>query len=115
MLHDLLAVAAENAAEYPKYIPASEAALYAILGFLVVFAGIALLIFVVWAIGRLMPNAKGQPKTQPIVKETKQETVATDVEEISEETVAVITAALMAYYQKNNPQCGFIVKRIKRM
>ena len=36
-------------------------------------------------------------------------------EEIDEETVAVIMAALMAYYEKNNPKCAFTVKRIKRV
>ena len=36
-------------------------------------------------------------------------------DEITEETVAIITAAIMAYYEKNNPKCEFTVKRIKRI
>ena len=38
-----------------------------------------------------------------------------DAEVVDEETVAVITAALMAYYKQAKPECGFIVKRIKRI
>ena len=104
-----------------------ESALYALIGFLVVFGGIAFLICVVWLIGRCMAYLKGQPffakpqKTQPVKKEkpapkaVAQEVAVADGEELSEETVAVITAALMAYYQQAKPECGFIVKRIKRI
>ena len=47
MLLNMLAVSAENALKgYPKNIGIGEAAIYALLGFLVVVAGIALLIFV---------------------------------------------------------------------
>jgi methionyl-tRNA synthetase len=35
--------------------------------------------------------------------------------EVDEETVAIITAAIMAYYQKNNPKCEFTVRRIKKI
>ena len=102
----------------------SEAALYALIGYLVVFAGIAFLIFIVWAVGKLL--AKTNDKTASISKETtvneKKETVETVTEpiiaqsdEISEETLAAITAAIMAYYEKNNPKCEFTLKRIKRM
>ena len=76
-----------------RYVQIPEALLYALIGFLVVFAGIAFLIFVVWAVGKIL-SAKNTTAT---VK------------------TAVITAALMAYYQKTNPGCGFTVKRIKRI
>ena len=36
-------------------------------------------------------------------------------EELSDEVVAVITAAIAAYYQKENKKCEFTVKRIKRV
>ena len=88
-----------------------EAALYALLGFLVVFAGIIFLIFVVWLVGKIMAKmngkAKAKPQEQPVAK--------MESDEIPEETVAVITAAIMAYYQQNNPKCEFTVKRIKRI
>ena len=111
-----------SAADPKRVVGVGEAALYAILGFAVVFLGIAFLIFVVWAIGKLLVKFDAKKTTQ------KQKTVETKTEIVnevavsqssedvlSEETVAVITAALMAYYQKNNPKCEFTVKRIKRI
>lgn len=94
------------------------ASLYALIGFLVVFAGIAFLIFVVWLVGQLMAKASG---TQKPIKEKVEKKADISVqsppktEEIDEETVAVIMAALTAYYETNYPKCEFTVKRIKRM
>ena len=96
-----------------------EAALFAVVGFLIVFLGISFLIFVVWLVGKLMTvieNGKAK-KAAPKQVQTV-ETVAEpsqDEEEISEETIAVITAAIMAYYVKENRKCDFTVKRIKRI
>ena len=99
-----------------RVVEVPEALLYALIGFLVVFAGIALLIAVVWAVGKIMSatNFASQPKR---VEEKPKQVVAPVVnsDEVDEETVAVITAALMAYYQTTNPKCGFTVKRIKRI
>ena len=99
-------------------VSVGTAALYALIGYLVVFAGIAFLIFVVWLVGKLM--AKAQPMQKKAMVETKPASVApiqtSDAEdEVDEETVAVIMAALMAYYETNNPKCEFTVKRIKRV
>ena len=92
-----------------------EAALYALIGFLVVFLGIALLILVVWAVGKIMSKTmvQKQPKTIKVEKEPVQP--KEDLNDLDEETVAVIMATLMAYYQTNNPKCEFTVKRIKRI
>ena len=112
MLFNLLTDATKTRA-----VGIDEAALYALLGFLVVFIGISLLIFIVWAVGKIMQNTsktdtptKATQSVQPAVQPA-----TSAKEELDEETVAVITAALMAYYQKNNPQCDFIVRRIKRI
>ena len=99
-------------------VSVGTAALYALIGYLVVFAGIAFLIFVVWLVGKLM--AKAQPMQKKAMVETKPASVApiqtSDAEdEVDEEIVAVIMAALMAYYETNNPKCEFTVKRIKRV
>ena len=95
------------------------ASLYALIGYLIVFAGIAFLIFVVWLVGKFMT------KPQPAVKkeESIDEKIALDMpmqdavleDEVDEETAAVIMAALMAYYETNYPKCEFTVKRIKRV
>ncbi|MBE5746674.1 MAG: hypothetical protein E7352_00655 [Clostridiales bacterium] len=114
MTLNLLAGAADKTREFSNV---GEAALYALLGFLVVFCGIAFLIFVVWIVGKIMSQATGKTvKKQPKEKvKEAQPTPKIDNDEIDDETVAVITAAIMAYYQQNNPKCEFTVKRIKRI
>lgn len=98
-----------------------EAALYAGLGFLVVFVGIAFLIFIVWAVGKLIPFIEGKaskPKAKPAAQEsaaTPLQTTAGNDDELSDEVLAVITAAIAAYYQQENKKCEFTVKRIKRL
>lgn len=98
-----------------EYIPVSLSALYALIGFTIVFLGISLLIIVVWLVGKVMNrNAVAMPVKQPVQKVVEEVAVA-ESSDISEETVAVIMAALTAYYQTNNPKCEFTVKRIKRI
>ena len=103
------------AAEKTRTVPIGEAALYALLGFAVVFVGIAFLIFVVWLVGKVMTYTQQREKK---VVQTKTETLETPLQnedELSEETVAVIMAALTAYYQASEAKCEFTVKRIKRI
>ena len=93
-----------------------EATLYAVLGYLIVFLGITFLIFVVWGVGKIMAS-KGAGEGKPKVVEQKP-SVAPPVEEsdeVTDEVIAVITAAIAAYYQKENKKCEFTVKRIKRL
>ena len=99
-----------------RVVEVPEALLYALIGFLVVFAGIALLIAVVWAVGKIMSSVNPQTQPKAVKQSVKAETPKpVQSDEVDEETVAVITAALMAYYQKTNPKCEFRVKRIKRI
>ena len=109
-----------------RQVGAGEAALYAAIGFSVVFLGILFLILVVWGMGKIIATVEGKAVTQKEKKKSKEpilekEAFATEkvepasVDEVDEETVAVITAAIMAYYQKNNPKCEFTVRRIKRI
>lgn len=116
-----LNVLATTADKY-RSVSVGEASLYALLGFLTVFFGIALLIFIVWLVGKLMvkfekaKQTKQQKAVQPIVEQVAESlAVADSTNTVDEQTVAVIMAALMAYYQKNNPKCEFVVKRIKRI
>ena len=120
MLNNLLKVSEELQAQgYPKFINIGEAAIYALLGFIVVFLGITFLIFIVWVVGKLMNSFANKPKKEKKVTEepapAPTQSVVQETEEISEETVAVITAAIMAYYVKENRKCEFTVKRIKRL
>ncbi len=95
----------------------SEAVVYALLGFAIVFLGIAFLVLVVWGVGRIMGDAtvKGKKKAVVSIDNEKTPQPLQDTDELNEETVAVIMAALTAYYEQNNPKCEFTVKRIKRI
>ena len=97
-------------------VSVGDAALYAALGFAVVILGIAFLIFVIWLVGKFFTKKKAAPA--PVVQE-KPAIASVNDEDISEETVAVIMAALTAYYESvntaTNSNCEFIVKRIKRI
>ena len=122
MLYNILA----NTTDKLRKPGLDEGAIYALLGFIIVFIGIALLISIVWAVGKVMSSAQNKAKkeskkkafikTAPDMNESLAIADATKANgELSEETVAVITAAIMAYYQQNNPKCEFTVKRIKRI
>lgn len=100
-----------------KIVGLPEAALYGLIGFAVVFAGIAFLIFIVWLVGKLFTNTKSAPKSKPKPTSVEEKPVvaAAVSDDLDEETVAVIMAALTAYYENNYPKCEFTVKRIKRI
>lgn len=112
MIYSLLAADPFRKADF------GEAALYALLGFVVVFLGIAFLIFVVWGVGQLMvkfQKAKSEPKKAVETLSTPKSIVEQSDDELSDEVIAVITAAIAAYYQQENKKCEFTVKRIKRL
>lgn len=102
-----------------------EAALYALIGFVVVFVGIIIIIGIIWLVGLIMrktnnlefltkkreKKAKGNKKGE--AKNTAQPVTAND--EIPDEVKAAIIAAIMAYYQEKEEKCQFTVKRIKRL
>ncbi|MBR2374789.1 MAG: OadG family protein [Clostridia bacterium] len=110
-----------NVAEQTREVSIGEVSVYALLGYSVVFAGIVFLIFVLWAVGKVMSKTKTAPKKEKTAKAPVPVTVNESLavadagETISEETVAVIMAALTAYYQTVGPKCEFTVKRIKRI
>ena len=99
----------------------SEALVYALIGFVIVFMGIVIIIAVIWLIGLLMRKTNNlaflteigkKKKAQP---ESVQPQIAAPDDEISDEVKAAIVAALMAYYESEQPKCEFKVKRIKRI
>ena len=102
-----------------------EACIYALIGFLVVFAGITLIILIIWLIGLLMRKTNNLAflsnlgKRKKSKKKKAEEAVAaegtTESEDIPDEVKAAIVAAIMAYYTADKPKCEFKVKRIKRI
>lgn len=100
-----------------------EAALYALIGFLVVFVGIIIIIGIIWLVGLIMRKTnnlefltKKREKKPEKGKEKQAEVSApTADEEVPDEVKAAIIAAIMAYYQEKEEKCEFTVKRIKRI
>ena len=54
---------AQTAESQSRFISVGEAALYALIGFAVVFFGIAFLIFIVWVVGKILSNKELIVKT----------------------------------------------------
>ena len=100
-----------------------EAALYALIGFMVVFVGIILIIGIIWPVGLIMRKTnnlefltKKREKKPKKGREKQAEVSApTADEEVPDEVKAAIIAAIMAYYQEKEEKCEFTVKRIKRI
>lgn len=95
-----------------------------ILGILVVFLGIAIIVFVISTIGKIIPSVtakKSGNKTTQKKSEGSNSLQITSANAaaaaIPAETVAVITAAIAAYYSQNSQslsKCDFVVKKIKK-
>ena len=101
-----------------------EALIYALIGFLVVFLGIVLIIFIIWLIGLILRKTDNLAFLSKIsfkrIKKKGQVVEQTDTPEnkqdgIPDEVKAAIIAAIMAYYDNEKPECEFIVRRIKRI
>ncbi len=93
--------------------PVGEGAFYSVFGFAFVFLGILLLILILMGVGKIMTKVNGKKMKnvapiQPTVPQEKEEGIPPEV-------VAAITAALMAYYQEEESQCDFVVRRIKKV
>ncbi len=101
-----------------------EALIYALIGFIVVFLGIVLIIFIIWLIGLLLRKTNNLAFLNKLsiknLKRKKQVEEQADIsqdvsDDIPDEVKAAIVAAIMAYYDNENPECEFIVRRLKRI
>lgn len=126
MTGNLLDFVAQNGNWYFENF--GEALIYALIGFVIVFLGIALIILIIWLLGLLLRKtnnlaflrgwgAKSCAKKSKNKEETAAEVTETvsDDGEVPAEVKAAIIAAIMAYYSENAPECEFKVKRIKRI
>ena len=96
-----------------------EALIYALIGFLVVFLGIVLIIFIIWLVGLIIRKTNNfefltKLKIKKKVKEKEVQPTETEAE-VPDEIKAVITAVILTYYCEQKPECEFKVKRIKRI
>lgn len=95
-----------------------EVFIYAFLGFAIVFAGIVVIIAVIWLMGLLM--RKTDNFTFKNLKDKKTENGQASLQpaesdELPDETKAAIIAAVLAYCETCEPKREFKVKRIKRL
>lgn len=103
---------------WPKF-DIGEGAFYAVFGFVFVFIGIALLILIFSLIGwinkKINEREKGKSDANKVKDDSARLLQSSQDDAISPEIVAVITAAIAAYYDGEKSQCDFVVKRIKRL
>lgn len=101
-----------------------EALVYALIGFLVVFAGIVLIICIIWLIGLILRKTnnlafltdwKNKRKKDVAETDAQKQHAAQESDDIPDEVKAAIIAAIFAYYSEEKPKCEFKVKRIKRI
>lgn len=135
MLSNLLTIVPGDGSSWAGQVKSSEnyyfdnfgePFLYALIGFVVVFVGIALLIFILWLIGLIMKKTDNfafltvKPKKKENVVTVKPTDVdapgsVAESDDIPPEVKVAIMAAIMAYYEQEQPKCEFTVKRIKRL
>ncbi len=134
MLNSLLDILPGTGDQNPNnyyFSNAGEPFVYALIGFLIVFAGIVIIIGIIWLIGFIMRKTnnlaaiseffekrkerKEKPADQQTSEAAKDLTVSEDGGDIPDEVKAAIVAAIMAYYVEEKPHCEFKVKRIKRI
>ncbi len=96
-----------------------EALVYALLGFAVTFLGIIILIFFVWAYGKIIKAARQGAGRKAKAKEEESAAPSVVTEgadgEIPVEVRLAIVVAIAAYYEGESSKCEFKVKRIKRL
>lgn len=100
-----------------------EACLYALIGFLIVFAGIFIIIIIIWLIGLILRKTnnfafltnRGRRQKAQVEQAVVEQAGVQEDEEVSDEVKAAIIAALMSYYSEEKPECEFRVRRIKRI
>lgn len=94
---------------------AAESLIYAVIGLVVVFVGIALLIAILYLVGFIIKKAENARRAAAgrVAVPPQDEKAAED--EIPQEIKAAIVAAVMSYYAEEKPHCDFVVKRIKRL
>lgn len=93
---------------------AAESLIYAVIGLVVVFVGMALLIAVLYLVGFIIKKAENARRAAA-ERATASAPVDENAEEIPEEVRAAIVAAVMSYYAEEKPHCDFVVKRIKKI
>ena len=87
-----------------------------LLGILVVFLGMAIIVFFVWLFGVLFDRFVNKKVAKPLKEHAKQVESVVDDGSIPEGVKVAIIAAVTAYYfNEPSKKCDFKVKKIKRL
>ena len=87
-----------------------------LLGILVVFLGMAIIVFFVWLFGVLFDKFVNKKVVKPLKEPTKQDEIMVDDGSIPEDVkVAIIAAVTTCYYNEPSKKCDFKVRKIKRL
>lgn len=98
-----------------------ESLIYALIGFVVVFIGIVIIIFIIKFIGFLLQKTNNFAFLSNLKRKKKQEILPSAAKEepmdgeIPDEIKAAIIAAITVYYDGEKSVCDFKVKRIKKL
>lgn len=101
---------------WPKY-DIGEGAFMAVFGFIFVFLGIVVMILLFTGLGKVMAIINGKKNGKPVsAKPSAARARKTNADDqADDELIAVITAAIAAYYEGENTKCDFVVRRIKKL
>ena len=114
MLWSLLDVDIITGNEIPV-VSIGESLIYALVGFAITFLGVAILIFLIWLVGKIMKSVTGKLESKKQAKPASVPAEKSEEDGVSEEIRVAIIAAISAYYLSENSNCEFKVKRIKRL
>ncbi len=94
-----------------------DGALTLLLGLLVTFGGIAIIVIFVSLAGKLFKVSSVDKKPEVKVEKAIEPAPIIKDDEVPEHVKVAIIAAIMAYYDKNEPKskCDFVVRRIRRI
>ena len=84
------------------------------LGMVIVFLGIAIIVAVVFIVGKVIKANPSEKKTEEVPAEPQIEEVAPVSDDIPDHIKVAIMAAVMAYFEQQNEKCEFTVRKIVR-
>lgn len=97
----------------------AESLIYALVGFAITFLGVAILILLVWACGKIINSVTGKIDSKKKLSENSPAVSGSadsaEDDEVTEAVKVAIIAAIAAYYDGEQNTCEFKVKRIKRI
>lgn len=90
-----------------------DALIYSVIGYAIVFAGIIVLVAIIWAFAKFIAIRKKDEKPEIVETPTAEEVEIVE-ENVDDKIKIAIIGAIMSFYSESGRKCDFVVKRIKR-